>query len=222
MAFPLVLLDGDAQQHALYLPGDACHILQLLTGHAGLGPHGQRHRHHGDPVPGVKFQRGHHFGFGQHFGLAFAFKNTGIDGGGIHAAFHDLRSQPQRPGRGIGKAEPAGIGDKAGIDALGYFAGNGQPDGLNDGGDRLGTGPGLLPQAGLGGIIAVAGVVVNAEIHHMAVLFLQAAQHPGGGHIHGHHIFHRPVQYPAGGVIPIQIVILLRQGIGAQHPYLLA
>ena len=217
-----MLLDGDAQQHPLYLTGNARYVLQLLAGHAGGGTDGKRHRHYGNAVIGIKLQGGHHCRLRQHLCLAFAFKNAGIEKGGIHAAFHDLRRQPHTAGRGIAVPEAAGIGGKTGIDALGDPAGNGQPDGLDDRCHRLGAGAGFAPKTGLGGIIAVAGVVINAKIDHCSVPFLQTAQHAGGGNIYGNHIFHRLVQYSAGLVPGVKIIIKLRQRIGAQHPYLLA
>ena len=222
MAFALVLLDGNTQQNPFYLPGNAGHIFQFFPGYTGFGSHGQRHRHHGNAVIGIELQRGHHLSFGQYFGLGLAFKNTGIDGSGIHTAFHNFRRQPQTVGRCAGKAESAGIGCHCGINTFRYFAGKGQPNGLDDGGHRFGAGSGFAPQAGQGSIIAVAGVMVNAKVHHGAILFLQAAQHPGRSNIYRHHIFHRPIQHPAGAVIAIQVVILFGQRIGTQHPHLFA
>ena len=189
VAAVLLLAQGQAHLHPFDGAGQAGQVLQLGPGHAGGDDLVPGEVDHGAAAVEEVFEAFQRHPLDLDAGAGTGFEQPGVEHLQVGPGFDQAGRRLMGVGGGAGKAEAAGVGGDAGVQA-GRDGGVQGDAHLLDHVDHELTGRGGAGvQQRFVGIAAVAGMVVDAQVH-MGRVFLHivaVAEQLDAGHVHRHH-----------------------------------
>ena len=185
-----LFLAGDADYNALNLARKRHDGVDLLVLAAGLLEHGARDGEHADAAVFIQLHPLQHQLFQLQKAGLFGFKHPHVDPGNIRAALHQIGGNAEGTRGDVGIAKAARIGGNAGIQPVGNAFGDMHVHGQQQQIDHFARTRGVGLHIAFLCKQAVGAVVVDGEIHPVAVAFLHRfAQQRAVGHVHTDDVF---------------------------------